>query len=618
MNYEKQKFLEHKAYNLRKNSILLPSYAGSGHPTTCLSAADIVATLFFDIMRYDPDNFENPNNDRFILSKGHASALLYAVWHELGKITDAQMKTYRDINSSLEGHPTLRFKYTEAATGALGIGLSIGLGEALNAKLDARDYYTYVLLGDGELAEGAIWEAAELAAYYKVDNLIAIADINRLGQTGATMYGYHVQKYVDKFEAFGWQTFLADGHNVVDMAQVLTQAKEVTGKPSIIIAKTIKGRGVDFAQDENGYHGKPFLQDELQRALHELEHNYQVAATYTNDIAWQPHMPKQEKPLEQKKAAKMPTPSYRIEEKIPTRKAYGQALAVLGTVNQNVVSLDGDVKNSTYAELFEAVHPKRFIECFIAEQNMVGMGIGFARRGKLPFISTFGAFMTRAHDQIRMAAIGQSTIKLIGSHAGISIGQDGPSQMGLEDIAMMRALPDSIVLYPSDAVSTYKLLEQMANYNDGISYMRTTRMATPVHYRNDEEFPIGGCKIVRVSQKDQACVIAAGVTLVEALKAYEILQQQNINICVIDLYSIKPLDTETVFRLGQASNNYIITVEDHYIQGGIGEAIAAAMCNTSIEVTSLAVSELPRSGKPEDLLSWAGIDAQSIVKAVMY
>lgn len=618
MNHEKQKFLEHKAYNLRKNSILLPSYAGSGHPTTCLSAADIVATLFFDIMQYDPDNFENPNNDRFILSKGHASALLYAVWHELGKITDAQMKTYRDINSSLEGHPTLRFKYTEAATGALGIGLSIGLGEALNAKLDARDYYTYVLLGDGELAEGAIWEAAELAAYYKVDNLIAIADINRLGQTGATMYGHHVQKYVDKFEAFGWQTFLADGHNVVDMAQVLTQAKEVTGKPSIIIAKTIKGRGVDFAQDENGYHGKPFLQDELQRALHELEHNYQVAATYTNDIAWQPHMPKQEKPLEQKKAAKMPTPSYRIEEKIPTRKAYGQALAVLGTVNQNVVSLDGDVKNSTYAELFEAVHPKRFIECFIAEQNMVGMGIGFARRGKLPFISTFGAFMTRAHDQIRMAAIGQSTIKLIGSHAGISIGQDGPSQMGLEDIAMMRALPDSIVLYPSDAVSTYKLLEQMANYNDGISYMRTTRMATPVHYRNDEEFPIGGCKIVRVSQKDQACVIAAGVTLVEALKAYEILQQQNINICVIDLYSIKPLDTETVFRLGQASNNYIITVEDHYIQGGIGEAIAAAMCNTSIEVNSLAVSELPRSGKPEDLLSWAGIDAQSIVKAVMY
>jgi len=618
MNRDMLQFLAHKAYKLREWSIKLPTYAGSGHPTSALSAADIMAALFFDAMHYDPDNFENPNNDRFILSKGHASPVLYAVWRELGKLTDEQMKTYREINSPLEGHPTLRFAYTEAATGALGIGLSIGLGEALAARLDNRDYYTYVLLGDGELAEGCIWEAAEVAAYYKVENLIAIADINRLEQSGQTMYGYEIEKYAKKFEAFGWQTFSIDGHNLQELAGTLKTAREMyQGKPKIILAHTVKGKGVSFVENKNGYHGKPFSKEELPKALKELKENYSDAAQYTGNYVWKPDKPKNDQP-HTFEPVHMPEPNYHYAEKIPTRKAFGQALAELGNVNQSVIALDGDVKNSTYTEIFEAAHPKRFFECFIAEQNMVSMGVGFDRRGKMPFIATFGAFMTRAHDQIRMAAIGQSTIKLIGSHAGVSIGQDGPSQMGLEDIAMMRALPNSIVLYPSDAVSTYKLLEQMANYNKGISYMRTTRMATPVHYRNDDEFPIGGCKIVRVSDRDEACVVAAGVTLFEALKAYEALQKENINISVIDLYSVKPLDAETLFKIGQASSNRVITVEDHYIQGGIGEAVATTLCNTTIEVINLAVAELPRSGKPEELLAWAGIDADAIIKAVKY
>jgi len=620
-----QKFLEYKAYRIRRWSLLMTAQAGSGHPTSCLSAADIVAALFLDTMHYDPDNFHNPNNDRFILSKGHAAPLLYAAWHEVGKLTDAELMTYRMFGSPLEGHPTLRFPYTEAATGSLGIGLSIGLGMALQARLDKKTYRTYVLLGDGEMAEGSVWEAIQLAAYYKTDNLVAIVDCNRLDQTGQTMYGHDSQEYVERFTAFGWHAIAIDGHDMQQVMRALNDTKKIVDIPSVIIAKTFKGHGVNFVEDKNGFHGKALTKDNLTKALDELANNFPHAATYEDEYTWKPKLPHHEKNIKISDNTDgaytpitMPDPTYTQEEKIATRKAYGQALAALGTVALDVISLDGEVKNSTFAEIFEHAHPERFFQCFIAEQNMVSMGVGFNIRGKIPFISTFGSFMTRAHDQIRMAAIGQSTIRLVGSHAGVSIGQDGPSQMALEDIAMMRALPNSIVLYPSDAVSTYKLVEQMANYHEGISYLRTTRMDTPVHYNNTDEFPIGGCKVIRQNDHDQACVVGAGVTLFEALKAYDQLEimEKPLSIAVIDLYSIKPLDVATLIAVGKASNNHIITVEDHYLQGGMGETVTYALRNSGITITCLAVTELPRSGKPEELLAAAGIDAQAIVDMI--
>lgn len=613
-----QSFIEHIAYNLRYWSIVTPAKAGSGHTTTCLSAADIVATLFFYAMEFDPDNYENPDNDRFILSKGHASPLLYAIWHELGKVTDADMMTYRDVNSVLEGHPTLRFSYTEAATGALGIGLSIGAGEALCAKLDRRNYKTFVLLGDGETAEGAVWEAAELASYYKLNNLIGIIDCNRLGQTGPTLLQHHIKKYEARFAAFGWHVFGVNGHDVKALMEVFDQAKKITDKPVMIVAETIKGYGVEMVADKNGWHGKAFKGKQVDEALRELKSKFSTAALYSENFEWKPTIPKKvDMPLHHPCSTHcMPETHFQKGNIVATRKIYGEALSVLGDECEAVVSLDAEVKNSTFAEIFEKKHPDRFFQCFIAEQNMVGMGIGFDRRGRIPFISTFSAFMSRAHDQIRMAAIGSSTIKLVGSHCGVSIGQDGPSQMGLEDLAMMRSIPNSVVLYPSDAVSTYKLVHQMACYDKGISYLRTTRMATPIIYDNNEPFPIGGCKVVKQSSQDKVCVIGAGVTLHEALKAHEMLKSNGIAIAVIDLYSVKPIDADTIVKVAQKSGNKIITVEDHYPEGGIGEAVMGAVINHGIHVEQLAVEKLPRSGKPEELLALYGIDADAIVMKV--
>ena len=604
---------------MRRWSVIAPAQAGSGHTTTCLSAADIMSVLFFYAMRYDPKNYECPDNDRFILSKGHASPLLYAAWAEVGVLSDEDMLTYRRVDSVLEGHPTLRFAYTEAATGALGVGLSIGVGQALCAKLDNRDFYTYVMLGDGETSEGAVWEAVQLAAYYKLDNLIAVIDCNRLGQTAQTMFGHTLKRYKEVFSAFGWETFIVDGHDIQELMDVFDKARKVKNKPVVVIAKTIKGYGVELLADKQGFHGKALKKEQAEQALADLEKKFpQAAAFETDEYSWELQLPEKSKaPVVSKcSSISMPKPAYVSEEKISTRKAFGQALSVLGDECEAVVSLDAEVKNSTFAEIFEAQHPDRFFQCFIAEQNMVGMGIGFDRRGRMPFISTFSAFMSRAHDHIRMAAVGQAKLRLIGSHAGVSIGQDGPSQMGLEDIAMMRCLPESVVLYPCDAVSTYKLVEQMANYEGGISYMRTTRMATPVMYDNAESFPIGGCKVVRQSNQDKVCIIGAGVTLFEALKAHELLGQQNIQVSVIDLYSVKPIDVATVTAVANASGNNVITVEDHYPEGGIGEAIASALRNYNIKIESLAVKRLPRSGKPEELMALANIDADAIVKKV--
>ncbi len=612
-------FLAHKAYNLRYWSLKESGYAGSGHPTTCLSAADIVSVLFFHVMRYTPQDFQNPNNDHFILSKGHASALLYAVWQELGILSQEDLKGYREINSPLEGHPTFRFSRTEAATGSLGIGLSIGVGMALNAKLDNRNYKTYVLMGDSETAEGSVWEAAELGSYYKLDNIIGIVDCNRLGQTTETMLDYNLQKYVDRFTAFGWKTFVVDGHDISALVDVFDQAQEVSGQPVMIIAKTIKGYGVDFAADKNGFHGKAFVGAELDRALESLQKKFPEAAAFTSPDGWQPKSPIVGNPINRSckaHAIKLPAATYKKGAVMATREAYGRALVALGNVCDAVVVLDAEVKNSTFAELFEKEHAERFYQCFVAEQNMVSMGVGFDLRGKIPFISTFGCFFTRAYDQIRMAAIGQSKLRLVGSHCGVSIGQDGPSQMALEDIAMMRALPESIVLYPSDAVSTHALVGQMARYTDGISYLRTTRGATPVIYDADASFKIGGCAVLKQSKKDQVCIIGAGITLHEALKAYDQLQQQEISVSVIDLYCIKPLDVKTIISVAQKSGSKIITVEDHYAQGGIGDAVCAALRNHDFVIECLAVHELPHSGKPEELLAKYGIDAGAIIGAV--
>ncbi len=619
MNREKL-FLEHIAYNLRVSSLVMTTVAGSGHPTSSLSAADIMAALFFDAMHFDPTNYDNPNNDRFILSKGHASPVFYAIFKELGIISEEQLYTYRRFDSVLEGHPTLRFKWTEAATGALGIGLSIGNGMALTAKMEERPYYTYVLLGDAEVAEGAIWEAAEVAAFYKLNNLIAIIDVNRLGQTGETQHGYHMQRYADKFHAFGWHTIIIDGHNMSEIVHAFEKARLVENKPTIIVAKTIKGFGVDIAENKNGFHGKAFKKEELNDILAKMEKRFEKAVKFdAKEFGWKPHLPpgpKDAKETHGCSSVLMPESKYKIGDEEKTRKVYGQALAKLGNTCKAIVSLDADVSNSTFAEIFKEAHPKRFIEAFVAEQNMVSMSVGMWKRGKVPFISTFGAFFSRAFDQIRMAAISTAPLRLVGSHAGVSIGQDGPSQMGLEDIALMRSLPGSIVFYPCDATSTWKLVPLMAQYTDGISYLRTTRMATPVLYSDQEEFVIGGCKVLRQSDTDKACVIGAGITVHEALKAYNELKKINISIAVIDLYCLKPLDVETIQKVAEASNKCVVTVEDHYRAGGIGEAITFALKNSGIRFANLAVKELPRSGMPYELLASAGIDAKSIVEKV--
>jgi len=611
-----RKFLEHEAYELRRYSLLMTTKAGSGHPTSALSAADIVAALFFYAMSYDPKNFNNPNNDRFILSKGHASPLLYAAWKEVGAIDEKELMTYRSIDSSLEGHPTLRFPYTEAATGSLGMGLSIGAGMALGAKMHHRDYYTYVLMGDSEVSEGSVWEAAEIAHYYKLDNLIAFIDCNRLGQTGETMHGYHANRYAQKFEAFGWKALIIDGHDMLQIMHALDKAHEHVGHPTIIIAKTVKGYGVEEVEDKNGFHGKAFPKDKINEVLGELERRFPKAAQ-ASSYTWEPTIPGGDANLPTSCVGRqMKIPTYKEGDELPTRKAYGEALTALGRVCESVISLDGEVKNSTYAEIFAKRFPKRFIQCFIAEQNMVSMAVGLERRGFTPFVSTFSAFFSRAFDQVRMAAISTANLRLVGSHAGVSIGQDGPSQMGLEDISLMRTLPGSIVLYPCDAVSTYKLVGKMAEYNQGISYLRTTRMATPIIYNDTEEFPIGGCKVLKQSDNDVACVIGAGITLVQALKAYDQLQKEGISIAVIDLYSVKPFDYKTVVAVAKKAQSRIITIEDHYLEGGIGETIAYDVRHDNISIDCLAVRQLPRSGKPEELLALMEIDAAAIIKKV--
>jgi len=596
------------ANQLRIHSINATTAAGSGHPTSCCSAADVVAALFFGHMRYDAKNPHYHNNDRFILSKGHAAPLLYAAWAETGLIPADELLKLRKFGSDLEGHPTPRLPFVDVATGSLGQGLSVGVGMALAARFDKLDYNTYVLLGDGEIAEGSVWEAASLAGIYKLNNLIAIVDANRLGQSQATAFGHDIGVYRKRFEAFGWRVEDIDGHDLEEISEVLGGVG-LNDQPLAIIAKTYKGAGVSFLQDKDGWHGKPLNKEEAAKAIAELQPSSKsgigVAIPAPNALPAPDHAA----------PASYPPLSYKVGDSVATREAYGNALARMGETDQRIVAMDGDTKNSTYSEKFLKKFPERFTECFIAEQNMVGLATGMGARGKVPFASTFATFFSRTFDQIRVAGISQANLKLAGSHVGVSIGEDGPSQMGLEDLAMMRAIVGSTVLYPSDAVSAEKLVEQMA-LTKGICYLRTSRPKTPVIYNNDEAFPIGGAKVLRQNAGDKATVVAAGVTLFEALKAADALKNEGIGITVIDAYSIKPLAKDVILAAAQKTNSTVITVEDHYTEGGLGDAVAGELSAAGVKVHKLAVTALPRSGKPEELLAHFGIDAAAIAKKV--
>jgi transketolase len=608
MNEPSVETLSGIANQLRIHSINATTAAGSGHPTSCCSAADLVAALFFAHLRYDPTNPAYPNNDRFILSKGHAAPLLYAAWAEAGLFPASELLKLRTLDHDLEGHPTPRLPFVDVATGSLGQGLSVGVGMALSARLDNLDFRTYVLLGDGECAEGSVWEAASLAGVLRLNNLIALIDVNRLGQSQPTAFGHDLDVYRKRFESFNWRTEVIDGHDLEEILEVLAAAGLGT-QPLAIIAKTVKGAGVSFTADREGWHGKAMSKDEAAKALAELQTKARPALGQPILTPSQLPLPKNEPP------AHFPPTHYKKGDLIATREAYGNALVRLGELDRRIVVLDGDTKNSTFADKFAKKFADRFFECFIAEQNMVGVATGLGTRGKVPFASTFAAFFTRAHDQIRMAGHSTANLKLAGSHVGVSIGEDGGSQMGLEDLATMRAVAGSTVLYPSDAVATEKLTEQMV-LTKGITFLRTSRPKTPVIYDNAEPFPIGGAKVVRQSPNDKVTVVAAGVTLFEALKAADELAKEGVGITVIDAYSIKPLGKEVIRAAAQKTQHKVITVEDHYPEGGLGDAVAGELSADGLRVHKLAVYELPRSGKPEELLAKHGLDAAAIVKKV--
>ncbi len=593
---------------IRYYSLVSTTEAGSGHPSSSLSAADLMTGLLFSgIFRYDLNRPDHPNNDRLLFSKGHASPLFYALWVAAGKVSEKELMSLRKFGSPLEGHPTVTFPYTVAATGSLGQGLSIGLGIALNAKvLDKLPYRSYVLLGDSEMAEGSQGEAMEIAAYYQLNNLIGILDVNRLGQRGETMYGCDLKAYQKRVAAFGWETILIDGHDFNQILPAYQKALESTDKPVMIIAGTIKGKGVSWMEDKNGWHGKVLSKEELERALKELG---EVDKTLRGEI------PEPENRTPEKKISrKIAEPFYPPDQAVATRKAYGLALKRIFPRYPEMVVLDGEVSNSTYAEIFQQAFPERFFEMFIAEQNLVGTAQGLSCRGKIPFISTFAAFFTRAFDQIRMSQYSAANIKFCGSHAGVSIGEDGPSQMGLEDIALFRTVLGSVVLYPSDAFATERLVEEAARHQ-GIIYLRTTRMATPILYSEADQFPIGGSKVLRESGRDDFTVVAAGITLFEALRAHEELKAEGVALRIIDLYSIKPIDGGTL-KQAALDTRAIITVEDHHVEGGLGEAVRTALAGERAVIYSLAVKTMPRSGRPEELMAYEEISKEAIIRKI--
>jgi transketolase len=606
--------LNNVAAQLRIDSVRSTSEAGSGHPTSCCSAADLVAALFFAEMRFDPRDPRHPGNDRFILSKGHAAPLLYAAWAEAGAFDRGELLKLREIGSDLEGHPTPRLPFVDVATGSLGQGICAAVGTSLNARRIGSDYRTYVLIGDGESAEGSVWEAAEVAAFDKLDNLCAITDVNGLGQSRATMWQHDLEQFARRWRAFGWHAIAINGHDLHAILDAYAEARATKGCPTMIVAGTVKGKGISIAEGKDNWHGKALKKgEEMDRAVAELERGKVPAGNV--DLARQIKKPAS-RPADPPPPKPLAAPSYRLGDQVATREAYGSALVKLGESDVRVVALDADVKNSTFSDKFEKAFPERLYENFIAEQVMVGSAMGLAARGAIPFPSTFACFLTRAADFIRMAAISNVNIKLAGSHAGVSIGEDGPSQMALEDLAMCRAQPNYAVLYPCDAVSAERLVAAAA-YHQGPVYIRTSRPKTPVIYGADETFEVGGLKVLRQSPDDVVTVVGAGVTVFEALAAYEQLKGRGIAIRVIDLYSVAPVDRAGLTSAGKATRSQIVTVEDHYAAGGIGDAVAEAVDDSGIRVHRIAVREIPRSGKPEELLDRFGISAKHIVEAVI-
>jgi transketolase len=596
------------ATRLRIDSVRATTAAGSGHPTSAASCAELVAATFFAAMRFDPDAPRAVTGDRFVLSKGHAAPVLYAAWAALGAVDRERLTALRTLESDLEGHPTPRLPFVDVATGSLGQGLSVGLGLALGARLAGSDARTFVLLGDGEVAEGSVWEAAALAAHLRVDNLVAIVDVNALGQSGPTMLEHDLRAYQRRFAAFGWRVSLVDGHDVAQVVTALRRARRGRGAPSVVIARTVKGRGLETVEGAANWHGKPLPPEAAERAIRALE-------------AQLHHLPAPPVERPRRRARGVPPapsgapPAAPAADSVATREAYGDALVRLGAVDGRLVALDGDVKNSTYAERFKDKFPERFVECFIAEQNMVGVAAGLAAQGWVPFASSFACFLERAADQIRMAGISRSNLKLCGSHAGVSIGEDGPSQMALEDLALFRAIPDGVVFYPCDGVSTDACV-QLAARHHGLVYIRTTRMKTPAIYDADEPFAIGGLKVVRQRDDDRLTIVAAGITLHEALAAHDELAGAGIPVRVVDLYSVKPVDGAALLAAARATGSTLLTVEDHYAEGGLGAAVLEAVGAEGVHVHRLAVRELPRSGPPRKLLERYGIGRGAIVGKV--
>jgi transketolase len=594
------------AQQFRVDSIRVSTNANSGHPTSSMSAAELMSVLVSKYFRYRVDEPKSPNNDHLIFSKGHASPLYYAMWLALGAISDEELETYRLKDSRLEGHPTPVLPFVDVATGSLGQGLPVGVGVALAGKrLDRLDYRTWILCGDSEMAEGSIWEALAQASFENLDNLVVIVDVNRLGQTGPTRYEWDLDVYANRLRAFGWHAIEIDGHDVEAVDRAYAEAIATTGKPTAIVAHTVKGKGVSWEENKNGYHGKPV--DDAEDAIRELggRRNIRISPEAPNEDA-KPH----EFP-----GGELKLPTYELGAKVATRKAYGDALAALGAADGKVVALDGEVGNSTYTETFSNKFPERSFQMYIAEQQMLGAAVGMQVRGWKPFSATFAAFLSRGYDFIRMAAVSQADLYICGSHAGVSIGEDGPSQMGLEDIASLRAVYGSTVLYPSDANQTAKLMALMKD-NSGINYIRTTRQATPVIYGPDEQFEIGGSRVVRTSDDDSLTIVAAGITLPEALEAAETLAKEGVNARVIDLYSVKPLDTQTLIDAATQTGR-VITVEDHWPEGGLGEAVFSTLAEAGVAVQArlLAVRIMAGSATPDEQLAAAEIDAAAIVSA---
>jgi transketolase len=594
------------ARQLRVDVIRATTAAGSGHPSSAMSAADLMAVLLARHLSYDFDQPEAAGNDHLIFSKGHASPVLYALYRAAGAISDEELMSYRRLGSRLEGHPTPRLPWVDVATGSLGLGLPVGVGIALAGKaLERLPYRVWVLTGDSELAEGSMWEAFARAAHAGLDNLIAIVDVNRLGQSGETMLGWDTARYAARARAFGWRAMEIDGHNVEAIDRAYAQALEADGRPVAILARTIKGKGVGAIENRNDYHGK--LLPDPEAAIAELGGG--------SDLVIPPRRPRRTATPAPTRRDTVQLPSWSPGESVPTRLAYGEALRAVGAADPNVVAMDGEVGNSTYSELFRATFPDRYFEMYVAEQQMVAAAIGLQAKGRIPFASTFAAFWTRAHDFVRMAAISRANIRLVGSHTGVTVGEDGPSQMALEDIAMFRAIHGSTVLVASDANQTAALVEAMLD-RPGVVYLRTLRMATPVIYEPDERFAIGGSRTLRASGHDDVTLLATGVTVHEALAAAGLLARAGIRARVIDLYSVKPLDTWTVIQAA-ADTGHVVIAEDHWSQGGLGDAVLETLADahSSARARRLAVEAMPTSGTPGELLRWARIDRASIETA---